>query len=174
MTGGPEKIMEKDKEIKGYVHGSTVRHLQPAPSEEEIYRRRRRDREERREKERRNRKKQRELDKFYRMDFLSFFLLFAGTMIVLALCCSMISSQTKVTNIKKSIAAKEMELSNLQRQNDSELAEINAGIDLTKIYKKATKKLGMVHAEDNQVIAYDSTKSDCVRQYGDIRKEDSK
>ena len=92
---------------------------------------------------------------------------------IFILCCSLISSKASVTRMKKTIAAKELELSNLQKQNDSELAEINAGIDLTKIYKKATKKLGMVHAGDNQVIAYNSTKSDCVRQYGDIRKDNS-
>ena len=165
--------MEKDKEIRSYIYGNTVQHLQPAPSEEEIYHRRRETEKERRERERKQRKKQQELDKFFRMDFLSFFLLIAGTMIIFALCCSMISSKASVTRMKKTIAAKEMELSNLQKKNDSELAEINAEIDLTKIYKKATKKLGMVHAGDNQVIAYDSTKSDCVRQYGDIRKDDS-
>lgn len=165
--------MEKDKEIRGYVHGSTVRHLQPAPSEEERYKRRRETERERREREQKQRKKQRELDKFFRMDFLSFLVLFAGTMIILVLCCSLISSRASVTHMKKTIAAKEVELSNLQKKNDSKLAEINASIDLTKIYKKATKKLGMVHAENNQVIAYDSTKSDCVRQYGEIRKDDS-
>lgn len=165
--------MEKDKKIRGYVHGSTVRHLQPAPSEEEISRRRQETEQERRERERKQRKKQRELDKFFRMDFLSFFVLFVGTMIILVLCCSMISSKASVTHMKKVIAAKELELSNLQKKNDSELAEINASVDLTKIYKKATKKLGMVHAENNQVITYDSTKSDCVRQYGDIRKDNN-
>lgn len=158
-------------EKKGYVHGSAVRHLQPAPSEEEIYRRRRETEKERRERERRRHKKQRELDRFFRMDFLSFAVLFTGTVAMLILCCTMISSQASVTRMKKTIAAKELELSNLQKQNDSDLAEINASIDLTKIYKKATKKLGMVHAGENQIIEYDSTKSDYVRQYGDIRKE---
>lgn len=166
-------MMEREfKEKRGYVHGSAVRHLQPAPTEEEIYRRRRETEKERRERERRQRKRQQELDKFFRMDFLSFAMLFAGTIAMLVLCCTIISSQASVTRMKKTIAAKELELSNRQKQNDSDLAEINASIDLTKIYKTATKKLGMVHAGENQIIEYDSTKSDYVRQYGDIRKDE--
>ena len=160
------------KEKNGYVHGSAVHHLQPVPTEEEIYRRRRETEKERRERERRRRRQEQQLDKFFRMDFLSFIMLFAGTIAMLLLCCSMISSQASVRSMKKTIASREIELSNLQKQNDSDLAEINATIDLTQIYKVATKKLGMVHASENQIIEYDSTKSDFVRQYGDIRKND--
>lgn len=164
-------MTEREFRENGYVHGSTVRHLQPAP-DEEVYRRRRETEKERRDRQRKQRKQQRELDKFFRMDFLSFAVLLAGTLAMLFLCCTIISSQASVTRMKKTIAAKELELSNLQKQNDSDLAEINASIDLTKIYKKATNKLGMVHAGENQIIEYDSTKSDYVRQYGDIRKDD--
>lgn len=162
---------ENWKDQERYVQGSTVRHLQPIPTEEEIYKRRQETEKEKREKERQRRKKERELEKFYRMDFRSFLFLLAGTLLIFGMSCHMLSCKASVTQMKKTIALKEKQLSELQKQNDSDLAEINAGIDLTKIYKIATKQLGMVHASGNQVIEYDSTKSDYVRQYGDIRKE---
>lgn len=165
-----KKLRDQEK----YVQGSTVRHLQPIPTEEEIYKRRQETEKERRERERQRRKKERELQKFYRMDFRSFLLLLVGTLLIFGMVCHILSCKASVTQMKKTIASKERQLSELQKQNDSNLAEINAGIDLTKIYKIATKKLGMVHASGNQVVEYDSTKSDYVRQYGDIRKEKDK
>jgi cell division protein FtsL len=166
--------MEKgEREEKGYVEGNTVRYLQTMPAEEESYESRREEERRRREAERKRRKKQQELDKFYRMDRLSFAFLFLGMALTMILSVGIVSSYASVTRMKKTIASKEVELSELQKQNDSDLAEINASIDLTQIYKIATKKLGMVHASENQVIEYDSTKSDYVRQYGSIRKDDS-
>jgi len=160
----------KLKRNNGYIEGNAVRHIRPLPEDEELYRRRREKEYREREFEKRRRREQQQIEHFYRMDFISFAFLFIGLIAVFVLCCSIVSSQSAVTQMKKSIAAKEIELSQLQKQNDSDLAEINASIDLTKIYKKATKKLGMVHASENQVIEYDSTKSDYVRQYGSIRK----
>ncbi len=165
--------MERDKkEAEEYIHGNAVRHLQAVPNGEEVYREQRETERRRREQEKKRRKKLEELDKFYRMDRLSFVFLAVGAAVAMFFCVNILSSKASVTRMKKTIAQKEIELSELQKQNDSDLAEINASIDLTKIYKIATKKLGMVHASENQVINYDSTKSDYVRQYGDIRKSE--
>ncbi len=45
---------------------------------------------------------------------------------------------------------------------------INASIDLDHIYKVATEELGMVYANPEQVLLYDKTESEYVRQYEDI------
>ena len=47
-------------------------------------------------------------------------------------------------------------------------ASINSSIDLNKIYEIATKELGMVYARRDQVLLYDKTESEYVRQYEDI------
>ena len=41
-------------------------------------------------------------------------------------------------------------------------------VDLADLYKKATEKLKMVRAENNQVYTYENKKSDMVKQYADI------
>ena len=45
---------------------------------------------------------------------------------------------------------------------------INTSIDLNEIYEIATKELGMVYAKKDQVLLYDKTESEYVRQYEDI------
>lgn len=155
-----------------YIEGNVAPLLQPvSPGEEESYKKRRARKQEEQEYQRKRRRELQQIERFYRMDFLSFAFLLPGLIAALVICCIALSSQISVSQMKKDIASKELELSRLEKQNDSDLAEINASIDLRKIYKKATKKLGMVHASENQVIEYDSTKSDYVRQYGEIRKE---
>ena len=53
-------------------------------------------------------------------------------------------------------------------ENDALETSINTSVDLNKIYEIATKELGMVYARKNQVLLYDKTESEYVRQYEDI------
>ena len=41
-------------------------------------------------------------------------------------------------------------------------------VDLDHIYDVATNKLGMIYAKKNQVITYEKTESEYVRQFEDI------
>ena len=41
-------------------------------------------------------------------------------------------------------------------------------MDLDHIYDVATKELGMVYANKNQILLYDKTESEYVRQYEDV------
>ena len=43
-------------------------------------------------------------------------------------------------------------------------------MDLDHVYKVATEELGMVYANKNQILLYDKTESEYVRQYEDIPK----
>ena len=60
------------------------------------------------------------------------------------------------------------ELEQLRAENDALETSINTSIDLNKIYEIATKELGMVYAKKDQVLLYDKTESEYVRQYEDI------
>ena len=53
---------------------------------------------------------------------------------------------------------------------DALQTRINTDMDLDHIYKVATEELGMVYANRNQVLLYDKTESEYVRQYEDIPK----
>ena len=56
----------------------------------------------------------------------------------------------------------------MKTENDALETSINSSIDLNKIYEIATKELGMVYARRDQVLLYDKTESEYVRQYEDI------
>ena len=45
---------------------------------------------------------------------------------------------------------------------------ISTLVDLDYIYQVATEELGMTYASDDQVIYYDKSESEYVRQYEDI------
>ena len=45
---------------------------------------------------------------------------------------------------------------------------------MSQIYKKATRKLGMVRAENNQVFKYKNKKSDMVKQYAKVPETTNK
>ena len=66
------------------------------------------------------------------------------------------------------IETMEAHLEKLKAENDALETSINTSIDLNKIYEIATKELGMVYAKKNQVLLYDKTESEYVRQYEDI------
>ena len=75
-----------------------------------------------------------------------------------------IQLQTELTNLTRSIASKEIEVNNLRMANDEEYNRILSSIDLEEIKRIAMGELGMVYAEEGQIILYDSTSSDYMRQ----------
>ena len=65
-------------------------------------------------------------------------------------------------------ALPEEKLEKMRTENDALETSINTSIDLNEIYEIATKELGMVYAKKDQVLLYDKTESEYVRQYEDI------
>ena len=47
---------------------------------------------------------------------------------------------------------------------------INTSLNLDEVYRIATEELGMVYPSKDQVILYNKTESEYVRQYEDIPK----
>lgn len=58
----------------------------------------------------------------------------------------------------------------LKTENDALQTNINTSVDLDHVYKVATEELGMVYANKNQILQYDKTESEYVRQNEDIPK----
>ena len=73
----------------------------------------------------------------------------------------------------KNIAALESQLTDLKQENDDEYNRVVTSVDLEKIRDIAINELGMVYAQEDQVVLYDSEGSDYVRQYADIPEEES-
>ena len=139
-----------------YTHGSAARQLETQPlrrREEEI---RRREQQERRVQPKR------------RVDKVSVVLTcitFAAVMIVGLFYLRL---QFQSTYVNKSVVKLQNEVVNLEKENAVAELELNNQIDLTTVYEKATKGLGMRQPTKGQVFTYTSKKSTQVRQHSEI------
>ncbi|MCD8371330.1 MAG: septum formation initiator family protein [Clostridiales bacterium] len=145
-----------------YVYGNTVRKMEPSV---------RTPREERREYQRQQRVSRavrRNQEKALQIDLPYVLLLTAAALCALYICIGYLQVQSTITSRIYHIEQLEQELEQLKQENDTLQTRINTNIDLDYIYRVATEELGMVYANKNQVLIYDKTESEYVRQYEDI------
>ena len=102
------------------------------------------------------------------MDLPYLMLLTIAALATLFICCSYLRVQSSITSSIKTIETQEKKLESLKNENDALETRINTSVDLEHIYQVATQELGMVYPEKNQVIQYDKTESEYVRQYENI------
>ena len=93
-----------------------------------------------------------------------------AAMCVLSICVNYLHVQSSISARIHNIELLEKELEQCKAENDALETRIKTDIDLEHIYKVATEELGMVYANKNQVLLYDKTESEYVRQYEDIPK----
>ena len=60
------------------------------------------------------------------------------------------------------------ELNTITVSNDELEADIKSSIDYDEVFRVATEELGMKYPDRSQVITYDSSESEWVKQYKDI------
>lgn len=143
-----------------YVYGNTVRKTAPPQAP-------------RREAERRpviDHTVRRNQDKALYMDLPYIIVLTLAALCALYICVSYLHVQSSITSRIYNIEKMERELEQLKSENDALETRINTYVDLDHVYKVATEELGMVYANRNQVLLYDKTESEYVRQYEDIPK----
>ena len=87
-------------------------------------------------------------------------------------CVGYLKLQADNTARAKNIAALETQLSTLKDENDDEYNRVTTSVDLEKIRDIAMNELGMVYANEDQVVLYDDEGSDYVKQYADIPEDD--
>ena len=135
-----------------YVYGNTVRKLEPAepyrqvpvrPPHPEV---------------RKNRDKARHMSAGYLL-FLGAALLAAAFILV-----NYVQLQAELMNLTKTVATRESRLNTLKTENDEEYNRIVSGINLEEIKRIAIGELGMVYAEEGQIVPYTSEKNDYMRQ----------
>lgn len=107
------------------------------------------------------------------IDLFSIVVLTGAIILTLFTCVDYLKVQSSIVSMNKNIAKLESNLTKLEDENQASLAMINTALDLNYIYQVATSELGMVYPNDNQVITYESTLSDYVRQYEDIPEANS-
>lgn len=80
-----------------------------------------------------------------------------------------ISLQSKLTASAETIAIYESQLNKLTLANDDEYSKMVNAVDLDEIKRVAIEELGMVYADENQIITYEREHSDYVRQVAEIQ-----
>ncbi len=147
-----------------YVHGNTVRKL--APVEEPVRR-------PERQPEHRNRQRadytvRRNQEKALQLDLPYLMMLVIASCVTLFICVSYLHLQSQMSARVDNIKALEQQLETLKGENDALETRINTSVDLDHIYRVATEELGMVYAGRDQVLLYNKTESEYVRQNEDI------
>ncbi len=143
-----------------YVYGNTVRQLEPVRQMPE------------RTKEtslpRTSHTVRRNQEKALQMDLPYVLALMVAACCMLYICVNYINLQSTLTARMDRIQTLEQKLETARVANDALETRINTYIDLDYVYQVATEELGMVYANKDQVLLYNRTESEYVRQYEDI------
>ena len=91
-----------------------------------------------------------------------------AAIITLAICMQYLALRSSITSRLGNIEKLEREVEALRAENDALETSINTYVDLDYIYDVATKELGMVYANKDQILLYDKTESEYVRQSEDV------
>lgn len=76
--------------------------------------------------------------------------------------------RAEMVSTVKNISSLESKLNKMTVENDERENAINSSIDLDEIKRIAIEKLGMVYAQDGQVITYSGEGNDYVLQSGEL------
>ena len=95
-------------------------------------------------------------------------LVIAAMAVLLFTCTGYVGLMDKKTSNEKTIRSLQTELDNLKNENDQRQLAIDTSINYEYIYKVATEELGMVYADPDHVVNYDSGESNYVIQYSDV------
>ncbi len=104
------------------------------------------------------------------MDGPYVFALTIAAVVTLFLCMNYLHIQSSITTRIDHIEELELTLEHLKSENDALQTRIDTYVDLDHVYKVATEELGMVYANKDQILLYNKTESEYVRQYEDIPK----
>lgn len=152
----------RNETTRYYIEGNTARKLNTVPERVE-----RPVCEERRVNERisRNTRRARAFDLKYTVALV------AATVFLFVSCINMLTLQADITEQRREIAALESNLANLTDTNNETGKRLESSVDLTKVYDTATKELGMVYPKNGQVVSYEASNPDYVKQFKDVPEQ---
>lgn len=136
-----------------YIYGTEAENLYAAPK-------RRPEQEEQRRPERRPAARPQPKQ---RVDKVSVLLIALTFVIAFGICFSYIQMQSRKTMLSKSVVSLESEVMEMEKTNFNASQALQESLDLSAVYKKATKELGMKTASQSQIYTYESKKSTQVR-----------
>jgi cell division protein FtsL len=143
-----------------YVDGNTVRKLNTQPDR----------REEQYEIPSPRRQDNRQTMALPGINIPSLMILTVAIVATLVLCVNYIRVQSDINRIEKEIATTQEKLITLTKSNDAAYEEIKATDNLDYVYRVAVEEYGMIYPGDDNLIKYQGSDDDYVRQYEDIPK----
>lgn len=149
--------------VHAYVDGSTARKLNRATPQIKPERKVKQSYE-------RSQIVRRNQEKALHMDGAYVFALTLAAVITLVLCLNYLRIQASITTRINQIEVLELELETLKSSNDALQTRLDTYVDLDHVFKVATEELGMVYANKDQILLYNKSESEYVRQYEDIPK----
>lgn len=112
-----------------------------------------------------NRKKAMGINKAY------VFFLSVAAVLMLVVCVQYVQLRAELTNRSKNITALQEELANLNEANTTKYNAVMDSVNLEEVREEAINDLGMVYANENQVVEYDNPDGDYIKQYEQIPDE---
>ena len=158
----PSNVRRPSAHGQAYVEGNTARKL--APAEMPVRHTQKRQQQKVGYTVRRNKEKALQMDLPYLIGLV------IAACCALYLCVNYLHLQSSITAKINNIEKLEQQVESVKSENDALAIRINTYVDLDYVYKVATEELGMVYANKNQVLLYDKTESEYVRQNEDIPK----
>ena len=116
-----------------------------------------------RQKIRRNRDKAHHMSAGYVL-FLAVALCAAAVILV-----NYIQLQAQLTGVTRQVATEESRLNSMRIANDEAYSRVINGIDLEEVKRIAIGELGMVYAEEGQIVTYTTESNDYMRQVTESR-----
>ena len=139
-----------------YVDGNTVRKLEPERVWEEP--------EEELPVKKPHHEVRKNRDKAHYMNAGYVMFLAAALCIAAVILVNYVQLQAQLTNLTKTVASNESTLNRMKVANDEEYNRIVSSIDLEEIKRIAITELGMVYAQEGQIIEYENETGDYMRQ----------
>ena len=153
----------RNEQTRYYIEGNTARKLNTVPQRVERPQQERK----RQVNERidRNSKRAKAFDLKYTMALM------VATVFLFASCINMLTIQADISEQRREIATLESNLNELTDMNNETSKRLESSVDLTQIYEVATTELGMVYPKTGQVISYEASNPDYVKQFKDVPAE---
>jgi cell division protein FtsL len=120
------------------------------------------------EAERQEKLNKRRIHRASKVNFLYTLGVSAIVITMFVLCVQYLDTQSEVQGNQTAVQELQSQLNDLKTTNDETELKINTDIDYELIYDTAVNELGMIYPDRDQVITYDSTISEYVKQYKDI------
>ena len=149
-----------------YTQGNTARKLNMVP--ETIERPEEKKRQERQVHKEPNKRINKNAQRARAFSPLYTCMLMVATVFLFGSCLYMLTIQATITEQRRQIAVLESNLNALTDNNDEMSKRIESSLNLPEVYEIATSELGMVYPKAGQVVSYEASNPDYVKQFKDV------